>query len=99
MNDGDLFQLTDAVSGPLDHYADKQTDEQTVSVAGRRDEELPGGTNRERDLALDGFTDLAVFIDKKRIVLVTVCMKFGQNIESLFLAAVRDEETRRLRDD
>ena len=70
-----------------------------MAVARRRDEELPSGTSSKRGLALDGFADLAVFVDHKRIVLVAVGVEAGQNFESFFFAAVGDEEARRLRND
>ena len=70
-----------------------------MAVARCRDEELPGGTSSKRGLALDSFANFAVFIDDESVMLVAICMELGQNIESLFLAAVRNEETRRLRND
>ena len=99
LEDGGQVVGDDAISSPLNHNTNKQTDEQTVAIARRRDEELPGGTSSKRGLALDCFADLTVVVDNKRVVLVAICVELGQNIESLFLAAVRDEETRRLRDD
>jgi hypothetical protein len=83
----------------LNHDTDKQTDEQAVAIAWRRDEKLPGRVSSECSLAFDGFADLAVLVDDKCIVLIAICMELGQDVENLFLATVRDEETRRFRDD
>ena len=95
----EFVPFTDTVSSPLDHNANKQTDDQAVAVARGRDEEFPSGAGSERGLALNSFADLAVFVDHKRIVLVAVGVEAGQNFESFFFAAVGDEEARRLRND
>jgi hypothetical protein len=86
----------DSVACPLDHESNKNTDQETVSVALRGEEGRPPSGPRSFLLQFESLANFLVLKLYQLIVGVSVCMIPCENLKSLMVTILRDKPPRRL---